>query len=363
MKVLMIVDWRVSKAPADNKARQSANIVVAGIPYWFFKYWPLAGLQVDVVGRKNNKLIDILEKKILKFNIFTAIHFFSMRKYDLVICFHSQAGIVLAVMRWLFRVNDPPFALFDIEGIGRINKPIVKGLLRRVIKKISLLFYYASVQKEDYQKRFPDILSRIKFLRWGVDLSRYQSSGEVNEEDLVVSIGYQGRGFRDWETLLDAWRIVSPKRKTKLVIIGREGLCGKEVRGKPIPERVEFIGRLDLEQMNLLIRKARFVVLPLPERRHSYAQMTLMGCLALGKAVVVSKVSGIIDCVKGGETALLCEKANPEDMANKMESLLDDPSLAVNIGKKAREEVEKHYREEQMSGEVYKSIVEILKIQ
>jgi len=285
-----------------------------------------------------------------------------MKNYDLVICFQSQAGIILAVMRWFFHATNPPFVLFDIEGIGRMNNPVIKKFLSRIISTISLFFYFASVQKEDYQKYFPDIIDRTKFLRWGVDLSRYQSSNEFKEDDIVISIGYQDSRFRDWETLIEAWRIISPRYTTKLVIVGRQGLSAKELGNKSMPDKVEFVEHLDLQELNNLTRKARFVVLSLPERRHSYAQMTLFGCMALGKAVIVSNVSGIIDCVKDGETAILSEKNDPDAMAKKIGLLLDSLSIASAIGKNAKEEVEKYYREDQMGDEIEKAITAILKV-
>ena len=52
MKILMIVDWEISHRKEDVRSMQSANIVVPEIPYWFFKYWALKDVQIDVVGRK-----------------------------------------------------------------------------------------------------------------------------------------------------------------------------------------------------------------------------------------------------------------------------------------------------------------------
>ncbi len=355
MKILMIVDWGVEYVQGDVLDEQSANLVVAGVPYWFFKYWPIKELDVDVVGRKPNWIVDFAEKRVLKFNISTAVYMFSLHRYDLVICFHSQAGAIILFLRWLMRMKMPPFVLFDIEGLARKQNQVLVSLFRHIVNNLALIFYFASVQQQDYTKYIPGLMGKTKFLRWGVDFSRYVSDS-CGVEDIIVTIGAQGQGFRDWRTLLDAWRIVSNKCQTKLLIVGRESLNIEELGHKLLPERVDFLGRLKLDQMNNIVNKARFVVLSLPERRHSYAQMTLLGCMALGKAVVVSKVSGIIDCVKDGETAIFSETGNAEDMAEKIELLLNNPSFAATVGKKAKEEIEGYYREDQMGKEIYETI-------
>jgi glycosyltransferase involved in cell wall biosynthesis len=235
---------------------------------------------------------------------------------------------------------------------------VLTPLLRKVADNLSLVYYFSSVQKEDYEKYLPNMLNKIKFLRWGVDFTKYIPANCVLE-DTILMIGYQGSGFRDWKTLIEAWRKVSTKKDTVLVIVGKHSLTPQEAGTNDLPKNIRFAGVVDLAGLNSLTQRSRFIVLPLPERRHAYAQMTLLGCMAIGKAVIVSKVSGVIDCVEDMATAVLHELANPEDLAEKMLMLLSDPALADSIGKKAMDCVRKNYTEEIMAKDIYESVTDL----
>ncbi|EPF69979.1 glycosyltransferase [Acinetobacter rudis] len=58
--------------------------------------------------------------------------------------------------------------------------------------------------------------------------------------------------------------------------------------------------------------------------------------MAMGKALVVSSVGALGEMVKDGETGLVYEKGNVEDLANKLLSTLVNSSLRISLGAAAR---------------------------
>jgi glycosyltransferase involved in cell wall biosynthesis len=230
--------------------------------------------------------------------------------------------------------------------LGRKNKWYVRPFIRKAISGIDRLFYLATIQKEDYQRYYPEVVSKSEFLPLGIDLTRFSRNG-AKEEDYIVSIGYQSSDFRDWKTLLQAYSRL--KTRTRLLILGKEKFDSEEIENERIPEGVRFIGKTDLSTLNEITSRARFVVLPLPERRHAFGQMTLLGCMALGKGVIVSGVSSVTDYLKNEKEGILFQPYNPGDLAEKMQTLLDDPGLAEKLGKKARLTVRKRFCEPLMA--------------
>lgn len=355
-KILMVVGWKVREVKKDDKKRYPADILVEGERYWFFKHWPKDNLKVDVMDYKKLPLLSLIEKKILHFHLFQSLRILPrLKKYDLLIFFHSQVGIIPALCKSIFKLKTP-LVLIDVEGLGRKNKWYILPLMRKAISAINHLFYFASIQKEDYARYFPEILKKSQFLPLGLELSRFSRNG-AKKEDYIVSIGYQGLNFRDWDTLIKAYGQLN--RKTRLLILGKEKFEPKEIGYEKIPSGVEFIPKTGLSTLNKITSKAKFVVLPLPERRHAFGQMTLLGCMALGKGLIVSKVSSVTDYLRDEQEALMIEPHNPERLAEKMRILLDNPDLANRLGLRAKIKVEKNFAEDRMAQAIFRQLKEM----
>ena len=356
-KILMVVGCEVQQAKEDDIRKHPADLSLPNQRYWFFKHWPEDNLKIDVMGYKKIPFFNKIEKKILHFHLFQSLRILpKMKKYDLVIFFHSQIGIIPALFKSIFKIKTP-LVLIDVEGLGRKNKWYHLPFIKKALRGIDKLFYLASIQKEDYQRYLPEIINKSDFLPLGIDLTRFSSNG-AKEDDYIVSIGYQGPDFRDWKTLIKAYGQL--KTKTKLLIVGREKFKPEEVDYEKIPLGVEFVGKTDLSTLNEITSKAKFVVLPLPERRHALGQMTLLGCMAMGKAVVVSRVPGIIDYVRDKENALLVEPSDALDLKSKMEFLMSEPEKRKTLERKARETIEREFNEIEMAQGIFKAVSKIL---
>lgn len=65
--------------------------------------------------------------------------------------------------------------------------------------------------------------------------------------------------------------------------------------------------------------------------------------MAAGKPVIVTKVGGLQDIVRDGETGFIVEPGDEKTLAEKLRILIENPSLRSTMGKKARKCVEEHY--------------------
>ncbi len=65
---------------------------------------------------------------------------------------------------------------------------------------------------------------------------------------------------------------------------------------------------------------------------------TLFEAMARGLAVVTTRVGGMADLVRNGENGFLCEPGDVTGMRRRLEQLLDDSSLAVRLGARARQD-------------------------
>ncbi len=349
-RILTLVGWKVSKVDGDDESRHPANLLLPDERYWFFRYWTNERLKVDVMGLHRHIAF---EKSFLRFYLWTPFRaLWKASHYDLIFCFHSQLGLPLALMMKILKVNTP-LVIVDVEGFGRKNSFWQRWLVRQALSRVSLVFHLATVQREDYAKHYPEILNRTEFLPLGIDPTRFPRP-ESKMEDYILSIGYQGSDFRDWKTLIEAYNLLNTK--TKLLIVGRSGFRKGEI-GDSTLENVEFVKSCDLPTLNEYVLKSKFVILPLTDRRQALGQMTLLGAMALGKAVLASSVPGVIGYVTDGQSGLFYQSGDHHDLAEKANRLLNRPGEAEKLGRSARKAIETRFHQENMAAR----ILEILK--
>lgn len=104
---------------------------------------------------------------------------------------------------------------------------------------------------------------------------------------------------------------------------------------------IRFVGWQSQEELPRYLRACDILVMP------TIAQealgRTAVEAMAAGRPVVASRIGGLPFTVLDGATGLLCEPGDPEDLARKLETLLDSPELRERFGLAGRRRFEEHY--------------------
>jgi len=101
---------------------------------------------------------------------------------------------------------------------------------------------------------------------------------------------------------------------------------------------VDFLGYRSGQDLQEAIRSAAAVVLP--SEWYENNPRTVIEAFALGKPVIGSRIGGIPELVRDGETGFTFEPGNAEDLREKIVLLARSPRLAEEMGRRAREIVE-----------------------
>lgn len=345
----MLVNWQLRYSEVDLPDEQPSNKVVDGQKYWFFKHWNDEDLSVDVVDFTKISCIHAVEKNFLKFYVSQAFRVLpDMDGYDILISHSAQSGVLLALLRSVMGKRKPPHIIIDP---GSFN-----GARRRVSELLPIRMSLASVagvigHSESQIPFYRDVLHleprRFRIVRVGVDTMFYSPVPDEQEEDYVLCLGYMKR---DWGTLLSAWRGLDTD--ARLLILGREGV-GQGMRGV---SSMPYVPRRKLKE---LISRARFVVIPLPYHTYSFGQMSLLISQALGKAVVITRVPGLVDYGVDGRTVLFVEPYDAKDMKEKISFLLTSPENARKLGSEARKLVASEYSDRGMALSLREAINEL----
>jgi glycosyltransferase involved in cell wall biosynthesis len=162
---------------------------------------------------------------------------------------------------------------------------------------------------------------------------------------MILFVGrlYSRKGL---PTLLQAAReIAKGFKNTQFVISGggfkqNEEKLRKLARQLGIESNVSFVGYFPDEKLPDLYAAADIFVLPALYENFPFA---ILEAQSTGLPVVSTQVGGIPELVIDGQSGLLTEPANYEQLADAIIKLLQDSSLAERLGKKARQIVEEKF--------------------
>ena len=139
-----------------------------------------------------------------------------------------------------------------------------------------------------------------------------------------------GNAHRDWPLLVAA----APKVRSRIVIMA-DG--GHPALRDPLPDNVFRRDMVAPAAAREIMRAATVVAVPLIDTHLPAGPLVLVDALAAGKPVVATDVNGTRDYVVDGETALTVAPGDHDGLADALNRLLEDHSLAHRLADNARQ--------------------------
>lgn len=132
-----------------------------------------------------------------------------------------------------------------------------------------------------------------------------------------------------------------------LLIVGEAfpgSLSFKQKLNKQIVEEglknIRFLGRVSQEELGYIYNVADLFVLP----SHSEGlPLTLLEAMAYKKCCIVSEIPGNSEVIQNGQNGFLFQSKNPTDLAKKINFLLRNDDLRMQMGKMAGDDIETKY--------------------
>lgn len=210
-------------------------------------------------------------------------------------------------------------------------------------------------QKQQFPKEFHH---KIDVLHDGIDTQYFAPNPEatfpipeLEQEASPEVITFAGRGmepYRGFPQFMKALEILQKRRKNlHAVIVGEDRVCYGPPRRDGKSWKQYMTSLLDLDA-----RRTHFTG-PLPyghykqvlQASHAHVYLTrpfvlswsFIEAMACGCPLVASATHPVQEVASDGDNALLCDFFTPQDIAQKVESLLDDRKLALKLGQNARQ--------------------------
>lgn len=178
----------------------------------------------------------------------------------------------------------------------------------------------------------------------GVDVKKFSPTSVRPESKNILFIGnlIWRKGVFD---LIKAMPIVLERHPdTLLKIVG--GSSGEHQAqlekalldvGLKTRNQIELLGKIPHAELPCLMNKASVFVFP--SRVEAFG-LTCAEAMACGRPVVATSLASGPELIEDGDSGLLADPSDPNDLADKISAILDDPELGVNLGLAARERAE-----------------------
>jgi glycosyltransferase involved in cell wall biosynthesis len=266
----------------------------------------------------------------------------------------SECDVVHAHLGMAITLGVPAAALAGRKAVctfhtvGAPTDP--RGQLReRLAVEVATRSYRTIFVSHESRQAFADRYRRGRVpASWtvmhnGIDVEQFVPSPTAHPDGAIVTVVAAQRGFKGIAVLLEAWpTIVASVPGAKLVLVGdgeeRPNL-ERLVRELDISASVVFEGvRADVVEV---MQQSDVIVLPSIQGEN--LPTVLMEAGGCARPVVSTRVAGIPDIVRDGETGLLVPPRDPASLSAAVIRLLESPTLRARLGQAARTHVETHF--------------------
>jgi glycosyltransferase involved in cell wall biosynthesis len=191
---------------------------------------------------------------------------------------------------------------------------------------------------------------KIHVVRCGVDVAAFAPGARIVPEVPTFVCVASLREYKGHAVLLDAVAILRARgSNVRVVLVGNGELRAAleaRVAREGLGDRVELRGALAHQEIPAVLRASTAMVLPSVTSRDGQMEgipVALMEAMATGVPVIATRLSGIPELVRDGETGLLVPERDPAALAAAMERLAADPALGVRLAGAARSVVRERF--------------------
>jgi glycosyltransferase involved in cell wall biosynthesis len=254
--------------------------------------------------------------------------------------------------------------------------PLALAMLAKEAQRTQLAFRHAicvSAATRNVLVEAGVPVSQARIIHTGLDVNNYLSSGEQHSPDFKdknLSLLYAGRIYpeKGIDSLIEAMiNLVcgQGRREIKLSLAGSgsveyENHLRQRVSQAGINGNVFFLGWVPPAEIPELLRKFDTLVLPSiwPE---PFSRAVLEGMIS-GLVVVAARTGGTPEIIVDGENGLLFMPNDPEDLANKLAQLIDDPESRKKIVHGGRQTILERFTVTKMMDEIESYLQEVASV-
>ncbi len=212
--------------------------------------------------------------------------------------------------------------------------------LAQIFQAATVVVTVSDFSRRYLQDNYPTLREKFHRVYNGIEPERFCPSDFPAGRPLIVSVGryIEKKGFGD----LIAACVLLEGRDFSCQIIGHgplEADLQSQIAHLGLGDRVVLAGPKTESEIAALLGRARLFVLPCLNAADGAADnlpTVIMEAMAAGLPVVATSVAGVPEMVVEGKTGFVVPEKDPTAVAGRMLRLLDDKSLAAEMGRSGR---------------------------
>ncbi len=266
---------------------------------------------------------------------------------DAILAQGGQETALVLLGRRLARV--PPRVLADIHGDPAAPARLYGSPARKALAPLADLLARQGLRRADgvrtisaYTSGLVRELGREPTAEFAafMDLEPFLATDPVPLPDrpTALFVGVLER-YKAVDVLAEAWRLAAPRVPGAMLHLVGRGTLHEVASGlaAELPEQVRWDESLTTPEVALALDDATTLVLP---SRSEGLGRVVVEAFCRGRAVVGSRVGGIPDLVRDGESGLLVPPGDAGALADALVQMLTDSAVAERLGTAARAAVE-----------------------
>lgn len=195
---------------------------------------------------------------------------------------------------------------------------------------------------------------KIKVIPNFVDSDYWEYNSENKGYVLFVGRLSEEKGI---QILIEAMKQV-PDLKLKIAGTGPLSSWLEEFVKKENLENIEVLGYQSGQNLKQLLEESMATIIP--AKWYENCPISILESYSCGKPVIGSNLGGIPDMVHNGETGLLFESENIQDLVSALKYVQENPEEMLNMGKKSRELIETMYNKHKHVNDILKIYKEVI---
>lgn len=188
--------------------------------------------------------------------------------------------------------------------------------------------------------------SKVFYINPGVDLSKFKPERKKNPDEVILNVSRINldKRIEDSIKVIPYLKEKFPDLKLKIVGVYEDKDYFKNLKNLvselDCEDFVEFIGPVPHNKLDSLYNSSKLFLFT---SKHEGQPSVVYEAMACGLPVISTAVGSVPKIIKDGVNGYIIEDKNPKIIAEKISVLLTNEKLRNDIGRAARETVEKEY--------------------
>jgi glycosyltransferase involved in cell wall biosynthesis len=223
-----------------------------------------------------------------------------------------------------------------------------RSLLRWKLREARFIRSISDFNRRFLEQLYPkEATGKIEVIHVGIESAMYASSSAapLQSVPLILCVAAH-KPYKGLPVLIEACRILRHAGvKFRCEVIGQgpmHAALARMIEQKGVGDVIALVGPKPQDEVARKMAAAAFFVLPsiiAPDGQMEGIPVSLMEAMASGCAVISTSISGIPELIDDGVNGLLVPPADADALARAMQSLLESPDRAREMGERGRRKV------------------------